>query len=49
MDQLAGPEEAGSHLAETKKGMEDWVVDSGSLEGRKGEVGEIGAGHVDAE
>ena len=49
MDQLAGPVEAGSHLAETKEGMEDWVVDSGRLEGRKGAVGEIGAGDVDNE
>ena len=41
--------EAGSHLAETKGGMEEWVVDSGRLEGRKGAVGEIGAGEADDE
>ena len=49
LDQLAGPEEAGSHLAETKEGMEDWVVGSVGLGGRKRALGEIGAGDVDDE
>ena len=49
MAQLAGPVVAESHLAGMKEGMEDWVKDSGRLEGRKGAVGEIGAAEADGE
>ena len=36
-------------LAVTREGMADCVEGSAWLEGRKGEVGEIGAGEVDDE
>ena len=49
MAQQEGPSVVEWHLAVMKKSMEDWVEDSGRLEGRKGAVGEIGAGEVDDE
>ena len=49
LDQLAGPEEAGSHLAELKEGMEDWGEGSEGLGGRKGAVEEMGSEEMDDE